>query len=266
MRPPPPRAHRGAPGRRVGTRRSTRAGRLGRRRLRARDLRPGSLAPATTGGMACRGGPEVSPAVLAPGPHPVEDAHLQESPCPTPRVLVAYATRHDSTAEIAAAIADELDAAGCAAIAGRGPLRREPGPRRRGGDRERALPGALGRRRPWTCCGASGRRSPRSRRGSSPRVRWASDPRPPGPNGSPSPRTSRLLAEEIGAHATTFGGRVDPRTRGSRRRSWRRRASPATGVTSAGSGRWARAIAGDLLARAEARAAADEAPSGSHRP
>ena len=32
-----------------------------------------------------------------------------------PRVLVAYASRHEATAEIAAAIADELGAAGCVA-------------------------------------------------------------------------------------------------------------------------------------------------------
>ena len=32
---------------------------------------------------------------------------------PQPRVLVAYASRHESTAEIAAAIAAELATAGC---------------------------------------------------------------------------------------------------------------------------------------------------------
>jgi menaquinone-dependent protoporphyrinogen oxidase len=178
---------------------------------------------------------------------------------PTPRVLVAYATRHDSTAEIAAAVAAELEAAGCAAV-----LREA---RAVAGivDVDAAVIGSalyLGR---WDETALELLRRERATLSTIPTWLFSSGPVGVGsatarPERLPQPEEVALLAEEIGAGSMTFGGRVDPADEG----------LEAQIMTTAGLtgdwrdfGRirgWARAIAGSLLAQAEARAA-DEAPS-----
>jgi menaquinone-dependent protoporphyrinogen oxidase len=128
---------------------------------------------------------------------------------PPPRVLVAFASRHASAAVIAAAIAAELDAAGCAAtldearsVAGVGTF-------------DAAVIGSalyLGR---WDDAALELLRRERATLATIPTWLFSSGPVGVGsatarPERLPQPEDVADLADEIGAHATTFGGRVDP--------------------------------------------------------
>lgn len=125
-----------------------------------------------------------------------------------PRVLVAYATRHDSTAEIAAAIAGELNAAGCEVMVGEArTVIRLP-------DVDAVIVGSalyLGR---WDDSALDLVRRERTALGRMPTWLFSSGPVGDGratarPERLPQPDEVAALAAEIGAHATTFGGRVD---------------------------------------------------------
>ncbi len=167
-----------------------------------------------------------------------------------PRVLVAYASRHESTAEIAAAIAGELDAAGCAATLHEA----------RSVDELAAFDGAvigsalyLGR---WDEAALDLVRRERAAFAAIPTWLFSSGPVGVGtatarPQRLPQPEDVAALAEEIGAHTTTFGGRVDPADGG-----FETQIMATAGLVGdwRDFGRiraWARAIATDMLARAE---------------
>lgn len=174
-----------------------------------------------------------------------------------PRVLVAYASRHEATAEIAAAIAGELGAAGCVAdvvearaVASLAGI-------------DAAIVGSalyLGR---WDESALELLRRERAGLARIPTWLFSSGPVGDGkatahPERLPQPEEVAALAGEIGAHATTFGGRVDPDESG-----FDLQIMASAGL--AGDWRdfariraWARAIAADVLARA-ATAAGTEA-------
>ena len=125
-----------------------------------------------------------------------------------PHVLVAYASRHAATAEIATAIAGELGAAGCAATV------REARSVANLADIDAAIVGSalyLGR---WDDSALDLLRRERAALARMPTWLFSSGPVGKGkatarPERLPQPQEVAALAEEIGAHATTFGGRVD---------------------------------------------------------
>lgn len=171
-----------------------------------------------------------------------------------PRVLVAYASRHEATAEIAAAIAGELDAAGCVAEVGeaRAVVSLD--------DVDAAIVGSaiyLGR---WDESALDLLRRERAALARIPTWLFSSGPVGDGratahPERLPQPEEVAALAGEIGAHATTFGGRVDAGEEG-----FDLQIMASAGL--AGDWRdfariraWARRIAADVLVRT---AAADD--------
>jgi len=125
-----------------------------------------------------------------------------------PHVLVAYASRHEATAEIAAVIAGELDAAGCVATVTE--ARRVASL----ADVDAAIVGSalyVGR---WDESALDFLRHERTALARIPTWLFSSGPVGEGratahPERLPQPADVAALAEEIGAHATTFGGRVD---------------------------------------------------------
>ena len=125
-----------------------------------------------------------------------------------PHVLVAYASRHDSTAEIAAVIAGELDAAGCVATVTE--ARRVASL----ADVDAAIVGSalyVGR---WDESALDFLRQERVTLARIPTWLFSSGPVGEGkatahPERLPQPADVAALADEIGAQATTFGGRVD---------------------------------------------------------
>jgi len=174
----------------------------------------------------------------------------------SPRVLVAYATRHDSTAQIASVIAGELDAAGCVATLVE--ARSVDGL----AQYDAAVIGSalyLGR---WDEAALGLARRERTRLAAIPTWLFSSGPVGAGPATArperlPQPADVGALAEEVGAHATTFGGRVDPADDG-----LEAQIMASAGLTGdwrdfARIRAWARAIAADLLIRA-AEGADDE--------
>lgn len=168
-----------------------------------------------------------------------------------PRVLVAFASRHASTAEIAGVMAEVLRTAGCDVdlVEARDAVRL--------GRYDAAIVGSalyLGR---WDDAAVDLLRRERAAFAAMPTWLFGSGPVGVGsatahPERLPQPDEVAALAAEIGAHATTFGGRVDPAETG----------LDVEIMTSAGLagdwrdfGRiraWARAIASDLQARAAA--------------
>lgn len=173
-----------------------------------------------------------------------------------PRVLVAYASRHEATAEIAAAIAGELGAAGCVADVGEARAVASLA------GIDAAVIGSalyLGR---WD--GSALELLRRERAGLARIPTWLFSSGPVGdgkatarPGRLPQPEEVASLAGEIGAHATTFGGRVDPDKDG-----FDLQIMVSAGL--AGDWRdfdriraWARAIAADVLARAVAAGSAE---------
>ncbi len=170
-----------------------------------------------------------------------------------PRVLVAYATRHASTAEIAAAIAAELDAAGCRATLGEARAVDEIA------GYDAAVIGSalyLGR---WDETALDLVRRERPALAAIPTWLFSSGPVGVGPATArperlPQPPDVGALAEEIGAHATTFGGRVDPADDG-----LEAQIMVSAGLTGdwrdfARIRAWARAIAADLAAEPDSDA------------
>ncbi len=168
-----------------------------------------------------------------------------------PRVLVAYASRHEATAEIAAAIAGELGAAGCVAEIGEARAVASVA------GLDAAVIGSalyLGR---WD--GSALELVRRERAGLAKIPTWLFSSGPVGagtatahPGRLPQPEDVAALAGEIGAHSTTFGGRVDPDDGG-----FDLQIMASAGL--AGDWRdfdriraWARAIAADVLARTAA--------------
>jgi menaquinone-dependent protoporphyrinogen oxidase len=125
-----------------------------------------------------------------------------------PHVLIAYASRHEATAEIAAAIAGEIGAAGCTATV------REARSVADLADVDAAIVGSalyLGR---WDDSSLDLLRRERTALARMPTWLFSSGPVGEGkatarPGRLPQPEEVAALAEEIGAHATTFGGRVD---------------------------------------------------------
>jgi menaquinone-dependent protoporphyrinogen oxidase len=125
-----------------------------------------------------------------------------------PHVLVAYASRHEATAEIAAVIADELDAAGCVATLTE--ARRVTSL----ADVDAAIVGSalyVGR---WDESALDFLRQERATLARIPTWLFSSGPVGHGkatahPERLPQPADVAALADEIGAEATTFGGRVD---------------------------------------------------------
>jgi menaquinone-dependent protoporphyrinogen oxidase len=173
-----------------------------------------------------------------------------------PRVLVAYASRHEATAEIAAAIAGTLGAAGCTprmaearAVAGLAGV-------------DAAVIGSalyLGR---WDESALELLRRERATLARIPTWLFSSGPVGNGratarPERLPQPEEVAALADEIGARATTFGGRVDPDDEG-----FDLQIMASAGL--AGDWRdfdriraWARAIAADVRTRAASAAGAE---------
>ncbi len=169
-----------------------------------------------------------------------------------PRILVAYASRHEATAEIAAAIAAEVERAGCEterlevhAVTGVAGY-------------DAAVIGSalyLGR---WDEAALGLLRRERQALAAMPTWLFSSGPVGVGtatarPERLPQPEDVAEIIDEIGARATTFGGRVDPDEDG-----WDVEIMTTAGL--AGDWRdfarirsWARAIAADALARAAAR-------------
>ena len=170
-----------------------------------------------------------------------------------PHVLVAYASRHEATAEIAAAIAGELGAAGCTATV------REARSVADLADVDAAIVGSalyLGR---WDDSALDLLRRERAALARMPTWLFSSGPVGEGkatarPARLPQPEEVAALAEQIGAHATTFGGRVDADEEG-----LDLQIMASAGL--AGDWRdfrriraWARGIAADILVRTAAAA------------
>lgn len=180
-----------------------------------------------------------------------------------PRVLVAYASRHAATAEIAAAIAAELEAAGCSAV-----LAEVRAIQDLDGFDGVVVGSALYLGR-WDEAALALVRRERERLAAMPTWLFSSGPVGVGPATArperlPQPDVVAALAAEIGAHATTFGGRVDPTEGG-----FEMEIMASAGLTGdwrdfARIRSWARGIAGDLLARGAAtdEGAATEAGTG----
>lgn len=166
-----------------------------------------------------------------------------------PRVLVAYASRHEATAEIAAAIAGELNAAGCeASVVEARTVTRLP-------DIDAVIVGSalyLGR---WDDSALELVRRERAALAAMPTWLFSSGPVGDGkatarPERLPQPEEVAALAEEIGARATTFGGRVDADDDGF---DLQIMASAGLAGDWRNFGRiraWARGIAADVLMRA----------------
>jgi menaquinone-dependent protoporphyrinogen oxidase len=168
-----------------------------------------------------------------------------------PRVLVAYASRHEATAEIAAAIAGELGAGGCVP---------QVGEARTVGSLagvDAAVVGSalyLGR---WDETALELLRRERATLALIPTWLFSSGPVGEGratarPERLPQPEDVAALAAEIGARATTFGGRVDPDEEG-----FDLAIMASAGL--AGDWRdfariraWARGVAADVMARTAA--------------
>ena len=126
----------------------------------------------------------------------------------SPRVLVAYASRHDSTAEIAVAIADEIDRAGC-----RTTLRDVRGVEAVGPYDAAVIGSALYLGR-WDEAAIALLRREQLSLAAIPTWLFSSGPVGVGsatarPERLPQPDDVADLASAIGARATTFGGRVD---------------------------------------------------------
>ena len=179
---------------------------------------------------------------------------------PPPRVLVAYATRHESTAEIAAAIAGELDAGGCTTTLCE--VRSIDGV----ANFDAAVIGSalyLGR---WDEAALDLLRRERAAFAAIPTWLFSSGPVGVGsatarPARLPQPEDVAALAAEIGAGTTTFGGRVDPAdddfetqimTSAGLAGDWRNFARIRA---------WARRIAADLTV-ADAHGVGGEVPAG----
>ena len=178
-----------------------------------------------------------------------------------PRVLVAYASRHAATAEIATAIAAELDAGGCIATLA------EARAVTTFAAADAAVVGSalyLGR---WDPAALDLLRRERAALERIPTWLFSSGPVGVGtatarPDRLPQPDDVAALADEIGAHATTFGGRVDPDEGG-----FEMEILATAGL--AGDWRdfgriraWARGIAAELVARAAEDDAGLEPASG----
>jgi menaquinone-dependent protoporphyrinogen oxidase len=126
----------------------------------------------------------------------------------SPRVLVAYASRHDSTAEIATAIAHEIDRAGCQTTLGEVRTIEAVGPY------DAAVIGSalyLGR---WDDAAIAFLRREQAALAAIPTWLFSSGPVGVGsatarPDRLPQPDDVADLADAIGARSTTFGGRVD---------------------------------------------------------
>jgi len=173
-----------------------------------------------------------------------------------PRVLVAYASRHESTAEIAAAIAGELGAAGCTVeVAEARTVATLAGV-------DAAIVGSalyLGR---WDESALDLLRRERAALAGIPTWLFSSGPVGDGratarPERLPQPEEVAALAGEIGAHATTFGGRVDPDEQGF---DLQIMASAGLAGDWRDFGRiraWSRGIAANVLARADAAVGAE---------
>jgi menaquinone-dependent protoporphyrinogen oxidase len=220
--------------------------------VRARHLRRGrGDRGVTTGGMARPGGPEVSPggggvARILAKPNLPPGVRMRP-----PRVVVAYASRHEASAEIAAAIAGELGAAGCVTDVGEArAVASLVGV-------DAAIVGSalyLGR---WDDSALDLLRRERAALARIPTWLFSSGPVGDGkatarPARLPQPEEVAALAGEIGAHVTTFGGRVSPDDD-----AFDLRIMASAGL--AGDWRdfdriraWARAIAADVRARAVA--------------
>jgi menaquinone-dependent protoporphyrinogen oxidase len=170
-----------------------------------------------------------------------------------PHVLVAYASRHEATAEIAAAIAGELGAAGCVATVS------EARSVTNLADVDAAIVGSalyLGR---WDDSALDLLRHERVTLSGIPTWLFSSGPVGDGkatarPQRLPQPEEVAALAEQIGARATTFGGRVDADEEG-----FDLQIMASAGL--AGDWRdfrriraWARGIAADILVRTAAAA------------
>jgi menaquinone-dependent protoporphyrinogen oxidase len=168
-----------------------------------------------------------------------------------PHVLIAYASRHEATAEIAAVIARELDAAGCVATVTE--ARRVASL----ADVDAAIVGSalyVGR---WDESALHLLRHERETLARIPTWLFSSGPVGDGratahPERLPQPADVAALAEEIGAHATTFGGRVDADEEG-----FDLQIMTSAGL--AGDWRdfrriraWARGVGADILARTAA--------------
>jgi menaquinone-dependent protoporphyrinogen oxidase len=167
----------------------------------------------------------------------------------SPRVLVAYATRHESTAEIATAIAGELDAAGCAVV-----LREVHAVERVAGFDAAVIGSAvyLGR---WDEAALDLVRSERAALEAIPTWLFSSGPVGDGsatarPDRLPQPEEVAALAEGIEAHATTFGGRVDPSDDGLEAQIMTTAGLTGDWRDFARIRAWARGIATEVLARA----------------
>jgi menaquinone-dependent protoporphyrinogen oxidase len=128
---------------------------------------------------------------------------------PPPRILVAYASRHEATAEIAAAIAAELEASGCSVELS------EVGAVHCLAGFDAAVVGSAVYLAKWDRSAVELVRRERTVLGAMPTWLFSSGPVGTGsatarPERLPQPDNVAALAEEIGAHATTFGGRVAP--------------------------------------------------------
>lgn len=174
-----------------------------------------------------------------------------------PRILVAYASRHESTAEIAGSIAAELRASGCsAALAETRTVADLAG-------FDAAVVGSALYLDRWDSSAIDLLRRERSALAGIPTWLFSSGPVGVGtatahPERLPQPPDVAALADEIGARATTFGGRIDPATGGLD-------IEVMTTAGLAGDWRdfdriraWARAIAGEVKARAVVREAPGE--------
>jgi menaquinone-dependent protoporphyrinogen oxidase len=167
-----------------------------------------------------------------------------------PHVLVAYASRHEATAEIAAVIARELDAAGCIVT-----MREARNVASLAGVDAAIVGSALyvGR---WDESALDLLRDQRTTLARIPTWLFSSGPVGDGtatahPERLPQPADVAALAEEIGATATTFGGRVNAEEEG-----FDLQIMTSAGL--AGDWRdfrriraWARGVGADILARTE---------------
>ena len=183
-----------------------------------------------------------------------------------PRVLVAYASRHESTAEIATVIATELDRARCRADLQEVRLVDDLT------SFDAAVIGSALYLARWDAAAVDLVRRERAALAAIPTWLFSSGPVGAGPATArpqrlPQPEDVAALAEEIGAHSTTFGGRVDPAVG-----DFEMEILATAGL--AGDWRdfrrirsWARTVATDVLARQQAEVPVREpGPSGRGTP
>lgn len=134
---------------------------------------------------------------------------MPPTPTSPPRILVAYASRHAATEEIAAAIAAELGAAGCNAdLVPAATVGRVDG-------FAAAVVGSAVYLGKWDESAVGLLRRERAGLAAIPTWIFSSGPVGEGvatarPERLPQPDDVADLAREIGARAMTFGGRVDP--------------------------------------------------------